>query len=189
MAKIPATTGRVVIEAESPQVDGGRFAAKRVVGEAVTIEADVFGDGHDAIGALLRHRQARRETVGRDPHDAHRQRSMASRVRSRHSRCLAVRDRGVAGPFRHLARWAGEEGGRRGRREHGPAHRGRSGGGRLGAGQGQDLPIAEETCHHPRRPEPGIDRASRRSVSPRSSGSAWTPIPTGRRRRDRGGST
>jgi starch synthase (maltosyl-transferring) len=58
MAKIPATTGRVVIEAESPQVDGGRFPVKRVVGEAATIEADVFGDGHDAIGALLRHRQA-----------------------------------------------------------------------------------------------------------------------------------
>ncbi|HWL49461.1 MAG TPA: maltotransferase domain-containing protein, partial [Acidimicrobiia bacterium] len=57
MAKIPATTGRVVIEAESPQVDGGRFAVKRVVGEAVAIEADVFGDGHDAIGALLRHRK------------------------------------------------------------------------------------------------------------------------------------
>jgi starch synthase (maltosyl-transferring) len=58
MAKIPATIGRVVIEAESPQVDDGRFAAKRVVGEPVTIEADVFGDGHDAIGSLLRHRQA-----------------------------------------------------------------------------------------------------------------------------------
>jgi hypothetical protein len=58
MAKIPATSGRVVIEAESPQVDGGRFAAKRVVGEPVTIEADVFGDGHDAIGSMLRHREA-----------------------------------------------------------------------------------------------------------------------------------
>jgi starch synthase (maltosyl-transferring) len=57
MAKMPATTGRVVIEAESPQVDGGRFAAKRVVGEPVMIEADVFGDGHDAIGAMLRHRR------------------------------------------------------------------------------------------------------------------------------------
>lgn len=58
MAKFPAATGRVVIEAESPQVDGGQFAVKRVVDEPVTIEADVFGDGHDAIGALVRHRKA-----------------------------------------------------------------------------------------------------------------------------------
>jgi starch synthase (maltosyl-transferring) len=74
MAKIPATTGRVVIEAESPQVDGGRFAVKRIVGEPVTIEADVFGDGHDAIGARVRHRQSgsrrwvetRMESIGND---------------------------------------------------------------------------------------------------------------------------
>jgi starch synthase (maltosyl-transferring) len=74
MAKIPPTMGRVVIEAESPQVDGGRFPAKRVVGEPVTIEADVFGDGHDAIGALVRHRkigsrrwvETRMEPLGND---------------------------------------------------------------------------------------------------------------------------
>jgi starch synthase (maltosyl-transferring) len=58
MAKIPVTTSRVVIEAVTPQVDGGRYAAKRVVNEAVVIEADVFGDGHDAIGALLRSRKS-----------------------------------------------------------------------------------------------------------------------------------
>jgi starch synthase (maltosyl-transferring) len=48
----------VVIEDVSPQVDGGRFAVKRVLGDQVTIEADVFGDGHDAIAALVRHRHA-----------------------------------------------------------------------------------------------------------------------------------
>jgi starch synthase (maltosyl-transferring) len=57
MARIPAATSRVVIEAVTPQVDGGRHAAKRVIGEPVVIEADVFGDGHDAIGALLRSRK------------------------------------------------------------------------------------------------------------------------------------
>jgi starch synthase (maltosyl-transferring) len=57
MAKIPTTTKRVVIEAVSPHVDAGRFAFKMIVGEQVTIEADVFGDGHDAIAALVRHRQ------------------------------------------------------------------------------------------------------------------------------------
>jgi len=48
---------RVVIEAVTPQVDGGRFSAKRVVGEAVIVEADVFADGHDrlACAVLYRH--------------------------------------------------------------------------------------------------------------------------------------
>jgi len=46
----------VVIEAVSPQVDGGRFPAKRTVGERVAVEADVFADGHDSLGAALRYR-------------------------------------------------------------------------------------------------------------------------------------
>jgi starch synthase (maltosyl-transferring) len=58
MARIPTTNGRVVIEAVSPQVDGGRFPAKRLVGDQVVVEADVFCDGHDAIGAVLRTRKA-----------------------------------------------------------------------------------------------------------------------------------
>ena len=44
---------RVVIERVRPQVDGGRFAIKRTVGETVTVEADVFADGHDVIRCLL----------------------------------------------------------------------------------------------------------------------------------------
>ena len=47
---------RVVIEAVTPEVDGGRFPAKRSVGETVVVEADVFADGHDALSAVLRHR-------------------------------------------------------------------------------------------------------------------------------------
>src|SRR5258706_11007812 len=47
---------RVVIEDVSPQVDGGRFPAKRTVGEKVAVEADIFADGHDAIAAALRYR-------------------------------------------------------------------------------------------------------------------------------------
>jgi starch synthase (maltosyl-transferring) len=39
-------------------VDGGRFPAKRAVGDAVQVEADVFTDGHDSIAAaLLVHRE------------------------------------------------------------------------------------------------------------------------------------
>jgi starch synthase (maltosyl-transferring) len=37
-------------------VDGGRFAVKRVRGDLVTVEADVFADGHDRLGAAVRYR-------------------------------------------------------------------------------------------------------------------------------------
>src|SRR4029077_15000610 len=47
---------RVVIEAVSPEIDTGRFPAKRSTGELVTVEADVFADGHDALAAVLRYR-------------------------------------------------------------------------------------------------------------------------------------
>ena len=47
---------RVVIEAVSPEIEAGRFPAKRVVGEAVTVEADIFADGHDTLDAVLRYR-------------------------------------------------------------------------------------------------------------------------------------
>ncbi len=47
---------RVVIEGVSPEVDAGRFPAKREVGDSVVIEADVFTDGQDSIAAVVRHR-------------------------------------------------------------------------------------------------------------------------------------
>jgi starch synthase (maltosyl-transferring) len=49
---------RVVIEGVKPEVDGGRFPAKRSVGEQVQVEANIFCDGHDVIRALLCHRRA-----------------------------------------------------------------------------------------------------------------------------------
>src|SRR3984885_11059713 len=47
---------RVVVEAVTPQIDGGRFAVKRVVGDLVHVEAEVFGDGHDLVRARLLYR-------------------------------------------------------------------------------------------------------------------------------------
>src|SRR5437763_779463 len=47
---------RVIIEGITPQVDGGRFPAKRVVGDVVQIEADIFADGHDVLAAVVLHR-------------------------------------------------------------------------------------------------------------------------------------
>ena len=44
---------RVVIERVSPEIDCGRFPIKRVVGETVIVEADVFADGHDQIACQI----------------------------------------------------------------------------------------------------------------------------------------
>ena len=58
-ANMNADDGRVraVIENITPSVDGGRFAAKRIVGDEVVVEADCFTDGHDALACMLRWRR------------------------------------------------------------------------------------------------------------------------------------
>jgi starch synthase (maltosyl-transferring) len=48
---------RVVIENVTPEIDCGRFPAKRVIGDDVLIEADIFTDGHDCISAVLLYRK------------------------------------------------------------------------------------------------------------------------------------
>ncbi len=42
---------RVIIEDVQPQVDNGRYAAKRTAGERVDVTANIFSDGHDHIRA------------------------------------------------------------------------------------------------------------------------------------------
>ena len=42
-----------MIENVRPEIDGGRFPAKGSVGEPVLVEADIFGDGHDLLTAVL----------------------------------------------------------------------------------------------------------------------------------------
>jgi starch synthase (maltosyl-transferring) len=44
---------RVIVENVTPRVDDGVFPIKRIVGDTVTVEADVFTDGHDAISCAL----------------------------------------------------------------------------------------------------------------------------------------
>lgn len=44
---------RLVIENVTPAVDGGAFPVKRIAGEVVRVEADIFGDGHDPLMAAL----------------------------------------------------------------------------------------------------------------------------------------
>jgi starch synthase (maltosyl-transferring) len=44
---------RVVIESVEPEIDAGRFPIKRIAGDTVEVEADVFADGHDHVAARL----------------------------------------------------------------------------------------------------------------------------------------
>ncbi len=49
---------RVVIENVSPELDGGKYPAKGIEGESITVEADIFVDGADTIFAELCFRPA-----------------------------------------------------------------------------------------------------------------------------------
>src|SRR3954468_23271160 len=44
---------RVIVEGVTPQVDEGRYPAKRTFGEDVVVEADVYADCHDVVSAVL----------------------------------------------------------------------------------------------------------------------------------------
>ena len=67
----PAFSRRVVIEHIRPQVDGGRFPAKRSVGEPVVVRADIFADGHDVLAAVVRDHPARPVAQGFSPASGH----------------------------------------------------------------------------------------------------------------------
>jgi starch synthase (maltosyl-transferring) len=47
---------RVAIERVYPEIDGGRFPVKRVVGEVLEVWADIFADGHDKLQARVKYR-------------------------------------------------------------------------------------------------------------------------------------
>jgi starch synthase (maltosyl-transferring) len=58
---------RVVIEGVSPEIDCGRFPVKRVVGDSLVVEADIFCDGHEKIDAALLYRRERGKTWREEP--------------------------------------------------------------------------------------------------------------------------
>ena len=61
MRRAVSTLHRVVIERVEPEIDGGRYAIKRTIGEKVRVRADIFADGHDRLGAMLLYRFAEEE--------------------------------------------------------------------------------------------------------------------------------
>ena len=48
---------RVIIEGVAPEIDGGRFPIKRIIGDQVVVEADIATDGHDVISCALLYRR------------------------------------------------------------------------------------------------------------------------------------
>jgi starch synthase (maltosyl-transferring) len=55
---IPKTVPpRIQIQEVSPQVDCGRYPVKRTVGDVVRVTARVFRDGHETLGATVRHKR------------------------------------------------------------------------------------------------------------------------------------
>jgi starch synthase (maltosyl-transferring) len=48
-----AARARVVIQGVTPEIDCGRFPIKRIIGDKVIVEADIFCDGHDELRCLL----------------------------------------------------------------------------------------------------------------------------------------
>ena len=55
---------RVIVERIEPEIDGGRFAIKRAIGETVDVTATIFADGHDVVVAVLRDRHVRGLGIG-----------------------------------------------------------------------------------------------------------------------------
>ena len=55
---LSARPDSVFISNLSPVVQCGRYPTKRVVGESVVVEADIFKDGHDIIVAVAGWRKA-----------------------------------------------------------------------------------------------------------------------------------
>ena len=62
-----AAAPRIVIDSVVPSVEGGRFAAKCVIGEPVTIAADVFIDGHELLVVEVLWRAADQKEWRREP--------------------------------------------------------------------------------------------------------------------------
>jgi len=49
--------GAPVIKNVTPEIDGGKFPAKCVAGEPVLVEADIYKEGHDVLGACVKFRK------------------------------------------------------------------------------------------------------------------------------------
>ncbi len=49
----------IIIEHVYPELDAGRYPVKREMGDRLEVEADIFKEGHDVIGAVVKYRTKR----------------------------------------------------------------------------------------------------------------------------------
>ena len=63
----PQRPSRVAIERVSPEVDAGRFAAKRIAGDRVEVRATIFADGHEVLAAEVLYRRDGADGWSRSP--------------------------------------------------------------------------------------------------------------------------
>src|SRR5689334_25344723 len=61
------TRRTIVIERVQPELDGGRHAVKRVVGDELLVTADIYADGHDLLDAVLQLRAERQSAWHETP--------------------------------------------------------------------------------------------------------------------------
>jgi starch synthase (maltosyl-transferring) len=57
MAAPKTRPARIQIQDVAPQIDCGRYAVKRTVGEQVAVTARIYRDGHETLGAAVRYRR------------------------------------------------------------------------------------------------------------------------------------
>ena len=107
---------RIQIQRVTPQVDCGRYAVKRTVGERVDVTARIFRDGHELLGAAVRYKPAGATRWLEAPLAAARQRRVGGLVRGRPGRHVVLPRRGVGRPGRLVPARAAAEGRRRARR-------------------------------------------------------------------------
>ena len=67
MANMPKNLQTILIEQVEPKLDGGRYPVKRIVGETLEVTADIFKEGHDIIGAILRYKISGEKTWKETP--------------------------------------------------------------------------------------------------------------------------
>lgn len=54
--RAPQNADRIYVDRVGPEIDGGRYPVKRIVGDRVDVGADVIKDGHDRFTVRLRYR-------------------------------------------------------------------------------------------------------------------------------------
>jgi starch synthase (maltosyl-transferring) len=104
VAEAVGTRRSIVIERIEPELDGGRYPVKRVVGDRFQVTADIFADGHDLLDAALLLRADDEESwteVPMRPIDNDRWSGHVPLARNRWHRYAVEAWRDVFGSWRH----------------------------------------------------------------------------------------